>query len=67
VPFDTSINYHNVGKLEANKSPTNIQSSERMTTASGYPENRTQPSLLVVHRNLANPAPLGLLSFATVK
>jgi len=36
-----------------------------LRTAGGHTDDRTQPSLPVVHRSLANPAPLGLLSFAT--
>jgi len=38
---------------------------ERLRTAGGHEDDRTQPSLPVVHRRFANPAPLGLLSFAT--
>jgi succinate-acetate transporter protein len=38
---------------------------ERQQTAGGHVADRTQPALPVVHRKLANPAPLGLLSFAT--
>lgn len=38
---------------------------ERMRTKGGHDDDRTQPSLPVVHRTFANPAPLGLLSFAT--
>ncbi|RSM10065.1 hypothetical protein CEP52_003764 [Fusarium oligoseptatum] len=34
-------------------------------TEGGHVEDRTQPSLPVVHRRFANPSPLGLLSFAT--
>lgn len=37
----------------------------REVTAGGSPNDRSQPSLPVVHRRFANPAPLGLLSFAT--
>ena len=40
---------------------------ERSTTAGGHEDDRTQPALPVVHRSFANPAPLGLLSFATGK
>lgn len=36
-------------------------------TEGGHVEDRTQPSLPVVHRRFANPSPLGLLSFATGK
>jgi hypothetical protein len=38
---------------------------ERLHTKGGHDDDRTQPSLPVVHRSFANPAPLGLLSFAT--
>jgi succinate-acetate transporter protein len=34
-------------------------------TAGGHPEDRSQPGLPIVHRKFANPAPLGLLAFAT--
>ena len=40
---------------------------ERARTAGGHIEDRSQPALPVIHRRLANPAPLGLLSFATGK
>jgi hypothetical protein len=52
----------------AEKGATAVNSShhlERLTTAGGHPNDRTQPALPVVHRSFANPAPLGLLSFAT--
>lgn len=38
---------------------------ERLRTKGGHPDDRDQPALPVVHRSFANPAPLGLLSFAT--
>jgi succinate-acetate transporter protein len=38
---------------------------EQVRTAGGHVADREQPSMPVVHRNFANPAPLGLLSFAT--
>ena len=38
---------------------------EMLRTQGGYIASTDQPSLPVVHRKLANPAPLGLLSFAT--
>ena len=38
---------------------------EHVRTAGGHIDDRSQPALPVVHRSLANPAPLGLLSFAT--
>jgi hypothetical protein len=40
-------------------------SLERQHTAGGHIDDRSQPALPVVHRTFANPAPLGLLSFAT--
>ena len=49
------------------KEATNATSQrlERLHTAGGHEDDRTQPSLPTVHRSFANPAPLGLLSFAT--
>lgn len=41
------------------------QALEPARTANGHIEDRSQPALPVVHRRLANPSPLGLLSFAT--
>ncbi|KAI0023958.1 GPR1/FUN34/yaaH family-domain-containing protein [Xylariomycetidae sp. FL0641] len=38
---------------------------ERSRTPGGHLEDRTQPAMPVVHRRFGNPAPLGLLSFAT--
>lgn len=38
---------------------------ERLRTRGGHEDDRSQPALPVVHRTFANPAPLGLLSFAT--
>jgi succinate-acetate transporter protein len=38
---------------------------ERLRTDGGHVASTDQPSLPIVHRRLANPAPLGLLSFAT--
>ena len=55
--------YDHASKTEANGVST-VQ-LERLQTAGGHPDDRTQPSLPVVHRRFANPAPLGLLSFAT--
>jgi succinate-acetate transporter protein len=49
--------------MEANGG--NQEQLEKLQTAGGHPNDRTQPSLPVVHRSFANPAPLGLLSFAT--
>jgi succinate-acetate transporter protein len=42
-----------------------IGSIEREKTRGGHIADLDQPSLPVVHRRFANPAPLGLLSFAT--
>lgn len=58
-----SGSYDHAGKMEANGG--NSVQLERLQTAGGHPDDRTQPSLPVVHRRFANPAPLGLLSFAT--
>lgn len=44
-------------------SPT--QHLEKQRTVGGHDDDRSQPALPVVHRTFANPAPLGLLSFAT--
>lgn len=60
--------YENGSKMEANVALSHIPQSEhleRLKTTGGHPDDRTQPSLPVIHRSLANPAPLGLLSFAT--
>ena len=38
---------------------------QRQITAGGHIADTSQPILPVVHRKLANPTPLGLLSFAT--
>jgi succinate-acetate transporter protein len=53
--------YDHVDKLEA-ATGTHL---ERLTTAGGHTDDRSQPALPSVHRSFANPAPLGLLSFAT--
>ncbi len=42
-----------------------VDTLERQRTVGGHPDDRSQPALPVVHRSFANPAPLGLLSFAT--
>lgn len=59
-----SDSYDHASKLE-NANGGNAAQLERLQTAGGHLEDRTQPALPVVHRSLANPAPLGLLSFAT--
>lgn len=60
-----SAAYDHGDKLEANNNGSTTAQLERMKTAGGHEDDRTQPSLPVVHRSFANPAPLGLLSFAT--
>ena len=60
-----SKSFDHAGKVEANGGDTS--QLERLQTDGGHPNDRTQPSLPVVHRRFANPAPLGLLSFATGK
>jgi hypothetical protein len=62
---DNCDSYDHATKIEANGDHT--QHLERLQTAGGHINDRTQPSLPVVHRTFANPAPLGLLSFATGK
>jgi hypothetical protein len=54
--------YDRIPKIEQNG---DIQHLERLRTAGGHIDDRSQPSLPVVHRSFANPAPLGLLSLAT--
>ena len=54
--------YDQIPKIEQDG---DIQHLERLRTAGGHVDDRSQPSLPVVHRSFANPAPLGLLSFAT--
>jgi uncharacterized protein len=56
--------YDHANKMEAANGSSASQ-LERLQTAGGHVDDRTQPSLPVVHRSFANPAPLGLLSFAT--
>lgn len=47
---------------KASVSPNHL---EKLRTQGGHIASTDQPSFPVVHRRLANPAPLGLLSFAT--
>lgn len=49
--------------VEKNGADTNHL--ERLRTAGGHIADTSQPALPTVHRKFANPAPLGLLSFAT--
>jgi uncharacterized protein len=58
--------YDHAGDMESSKEPSTEQ-LERQRTVGGHVDDRGQPSLPVVHRSFANPAPLGLLSFATGK
>ncbi|KAL4872621.1 GPR1/FUN34/yaaH family-domain-containing protein [Aspergillus spectabilis] len=43
----------------------NLNHLERLYTAEGHINNRSQPGLPTMHHLFANPSPLGLLSFAT--
>jgi hypothetical protein len=52
-------------KEEVGASTAHSRHLERLHTAGGHLEDRTQPGLPVFHRKLANPSPLGLISFAT--
>lgn len=54
--------YDHASKTEANGETFTL---EQVRTAGGHIADRSQPALPVVHRKFANPAPLGLLSFAT--
>jgi len=62
---ENSDNFDHASKMEANGG--SAAQLERLQTAGGHINDRTQPSLPVVHRSFANPATLGLLSFATGK
>lgn len=58
--------YDHADKVETNgNGDPEMKHLERLRTAGGHEDDRAQPSLPVVHRSFANPAPLGLLSFAT--
>jgi hypothetical protein len=56
--------YYHANEMEAANGES-VARLERLQTAGGHINDRTQPSLPVVHRSFANPAPVGLLSFAT--
>lgn len=58
----TAETYDQIPKVESN---SDTQHLERLRTAGGHVDDRSQPALPTVHRSFANPAPLGLLSFAT--
>jgi hypothetical protein len=62
ISIKMSETYDHASKVEANGAHEHL---ERLRTAGGHAADRDQPSLPVVHRTFANPAPLGLLSFAT--
>ncbi|KAJ5408185.1 hypothetical protein N7509_002068 [Penicillium cosmopolitanum] len=51
---------------EENTSPSShADHLERLHTAGGHVNDRSQPALPVYHRTFASPSPLGLISFAT--
>ncbi len=56
--------YDYASKME-NVTGGNAVQLERLHIAGGHLNDRTQPSLPVVYRSFADPALLGLLSFAT--
>jgi hypothetical protein len=63
-----SASYDHADKLESSIAENEEQSHlARLRTKGGHPDDRSQPALPIVHRSFANPAPLGLLSFATGK
>jgi uncharacterized protein len=51
--------------LEKSGAQLQMEYLQRQTTAGGHIVDTSQPILPVFHRKLANPTPLGLLSFAT--
>jgi succinate-acetate transporter protein len=51
--------------IDLEKEGVSTDRLERLRTVGGHVASTEQPSLPIVHRRLANPAPLGLLSFAT--
>jgi succinate-acetate transporter protein len=59
----SSESFDNANSAEAGSMKNNHLS--QMRTPGGHIADTAQPALPVVHRKLANPAPLGLLSFAT--
>jgi hypothetical protein len=64
----STASYDHAGKAEANGiEHHSVEQLERLRTKGGHIDDRSQPSLPVTHRSLANPSPLGLLSFATGK
>ncbi|RDW63335.1 putative ADY2 [Coleophoma cylindrospora] len=64
APTSNSAGFDHASKMEDNSEATQHH-LERLQTIGGHTDDRTQPSLPIVHRSFANPAPLGLLSFAT--
>lgn len=48
-------------------SSSHLNHLERLHTAGGHVDDRSQPALPVYHRTFASPSPLGLISFATGK
>ncbi|KAL4906953.1 hypothetical protein BDW74DRAFT_176550 [Aspergillus multicolor] len=57
---------HPTNKPSAETDPSAPSSThlDRLLTAGGHPDDRSQIPLPVVHRRFANPTPLGLISFA---
>lgn len=51
--------------LEKGGSVEHSNQLQRQLTAGGHIADNSQPILPIFHRKLANPTPLGLLSFAT--
>ncbi|KAK5674411.1 hypothetical protein LTS10_012799 [Elasticomyces elasticus] len=59
----SSSRYDHADKVESVGGDT--YTLEQVRTVGGHVADNSQPSLPVTHRTFANPAPLGLLSFAT--
>jgi succinate-acetate transporter protein len=59
-----SDRFDHASKVE-NANEGSHEQLEKQYIFGGHVNDRTLPSLPVVHRSFANPSPLGLLSFAT--
>lgn len=60
--------YNSADQLEksiSSRPEDKYQHLEKQRTVGGHEDDRSQPALPIVHRSFTNPAPLGLLSFAT--
>lgn len=60
-----TVTAHNGVKVEAAHHSYGGAAPGRAVTPGGHPMDPTQPGFPVFHRKFANPAPLGLMAFAT--